>query len=365
MDWGGKERVLVYERAPGIRMTADTAGARRLTLVVCLAHAGFIRHYRPVLELLAERGHRIYVAFSTLEKDAGDARLAEDLAATHDGVTTGLAAQRDDRWRAPAALARSLIDLARYADPRYAAAPELRARAAREVSDRVRAGRGGGRLRVALGLRLVRFVAARSSAAASRRLIRILAAFERAVPTSGAIDRWLRELDADAVLVSPMVDFGSSQVEYVKSARALGVPSAVCDRELGQPDWEGPDPGATRTVSSSGTRPSGARRSSCTGFPPSGWSPPAHRSSTSGSSAGRPRRPAELAPRSGCRRSGRTCSTFARRRSSRRTSVGFVHEWIDRSPCGLRRAAARDSACSSGRIRRTPSSGAMSTSPTW
>ena len=124
-------------------MTADTAGARRLTLVVSLAHAGFIHHYRPVLELLAERGHRIYVAFSTLEKDTGDARLAEDLAATHDGVTTGLAAQRDDRWRAPAALARSLIDLARYADPRYAAAPELRARAAREVSDRVRAGRRG------------------------------------------------------------------------------------------------------------------------------------------------------------------------------------------------------------------------------
>jgi len=208
-------------------MTGPRPDSRPLTLVFCLAHAGFIRHYRSVLELLAARGHRVHVAFSSMEKDAGDARRAEELAARHEGLTIGLAPQRDDAWRAPAGLARSLVDLARYAGPRYADAPELRARAAREVSDRVRSGRGAGRLRVAFGLRLVRWVAVRSPPA-SRRLIRVLAAAERVVPTSGRIDRWLGELRADAVLVSPVVDFGSSQVEYVKSARALGVPSAVC-----------------------------------------------------------------------------------------------------------------------------------------
>jgi hypothetical protein len=170
----------------------------------------------------------VHVAFSSLEKDAGDARLAEELAARHDGITIGLAPQRQDRWRAPAGLARSLADLARYAGPRYADAPELRARAAREVTSQLGSARGVGTLSRRLGLRLVRFVAARSSATASRRLIRVLGAVERAVPTSKQVDRWLRELGADAVLVSPVVDFGSSQVEYVKSARALGIPSAVC-----------------------------------------------------------------------------------------------------------------------------------------
>lgn len=201
-----------------------------LTLVFCLLHAGFIRFYGPVIQLLAERGHRVHVAFSSLEKDSGDARLAEELAARFEGITVGPAALRDrrDRWRAVAGLARYLIDLARYADPRFDSAPGLRARARLEVESSVCGARGANRLAGSVGLGLVRFVGTRSSARSSRRVIWALTALERRVPTSGPIDRWLEGLNPDAVLVSPVVDFGSSQVEYVKSARGLGIPSAVC-----------------------------------------------------------------------------------------------------------------------------------------
>jgi hypothetical protein len=41
------------------------------------------------------------------------------------------------------------------------------------------------------------------------------------------IDAFLREHRANVVLVTPIVEFSSSQVEYVKSARKVGIPSAV------------------------------------------------------------------------------------------------------------------------------------------
>src|SRR5439155_8737202 len=41
------------------------------------------------------------------------------------------------------------------------------------------------------------------------------------------LDRFLRDWKTDAVLVTTIVEFASSQVEYVKSARKVRVPSAV------------------------------------------------------------------------------------------------------------------------------------------
>jgi hypothetical protein len=198
-----------------------TGTGRPLTFVFCLLHAGFLRHFGPVVELLAARGHRVHLAFTALEKDAGDARLAEELAGRHEGITFGLAPQRRrrDPWRVVAGLARSFADLARYSDPRFANAPKLRARVADEVAQRLRGG--------PVARRLVALVAAQRPAVA-RRLIRALAVVERLVPPSRRINAWLRSLAPDAVLVSPLIDFGSTQVDYLKSAARIGVPSGVC-----------------------------------------------------------------------------------------------------------------------------------------
>jgi len=57
---------------------------------------------------------------------------------------------------------------------------------------------------------------------------RVLDVIERAIPT----DRWIADLiagqQADVVLVTPLVDIGSDQVEYVKAAKALGIRSGLC-----------------------------------------------------------------------------------------------------------------------------------------
>jgi hypothetical protein len=203
---------------------------RPLRIVFFLLHAGYIRYYRPVLETLAGRGHSVELAFSRLEKDAGDSRLADELAAANPRITIGLAPQRarGDGWRAFSGLVRALTDLSRYAHPRYAGSPALRARVARKITDHVRSASGIDPITARLSLLLVRFVSTRSSEAAARRLGRGFALLEEALPASARITHWLEQRKPDVVLASPVIDFASTQVEYLKSARTAGIPAALC-----------------------------------------------------------------------------------------------------------------------------------------
>src|SRR5438876_1862410 len=193
--------------------------AQPLRIVWFMLHAGYIRFFRPALELLVARGHSVHLAFGRLEKDPGDARLARGLAEANQGITFGDAPlrRRSDGWRPLAALTRSLVDLGRYMHPRYADSPALRARMARKLTDHVATARAVDPVTAGMTLRLVRFMESHTSERASRRLVAGLGAVERAIPTSRRIDAFLRGRAPDAVVVSPVVEFASSQVEYLKS----------------------------------------------------------------------------------------------------------------------------------------------------
>lgn len=202
---------------------------RSLQVLWFMLHSGYLRYFGPVIQLLADRGHVVHIAFSRLEKDPGDARLARELAASRDAIAFGQAPlrRRSDGWRPIAGLVRSLVDLGRYVDPRYSDAPALRARMARKLTEHVHSARAVDPVTASLTLRLARFMESRSSAPLSRRIVVTLGEVERAIPTCGRIDAFLRTQAPDVVLATPVVEFGSSQVEYLKSARKLGIPNAV------------------------------------------------------------------------------------------------------------------------------------------
>ncbi len=112
--------------------------------------------------------------------------------------------------------------------PRYAESPALRARMARKFADHVSTARAVDPITARLTLLLIRFMDSRSSELLSGRIVAALGAVERAIPTCRRIDRYLRERRPDAILATPVIEFASGQVEYLKSARKAGVPSAVC-----------------------------------------------------------------------------------------------------------------------------------------
>ena len=189
-----------------------------------------MRVYAPVVRLLAERGHSVHVAFSQLDRQPGGVALVEGLAGEFPKVTFGPAPQRRtiDGWIWVAWLIRGFGDLARYAHPRYAQAAALRERMGAKVERHLRGSPGLDPLARRLMLRFVRLVRSKDDAAWSGRVIRLMSRLEHSVPTCRRIRKAIARYAPDIVLVSPLVDLGSSQLEYLKAARRMRIRTGIC-----------------------------------------------------------------------------------------------------------------------------------------
>jgi hypothetical protein len=181
-------------------------------ILFVMASPEYLRFYDSTLELLAARGHDVTLAVIS-QREKKPVGL-DGLHAYADRVrVAGVVPQHEGTWGDTAAGLRGVVDFVRYLDPRFAAAPVLRARIKRKV------------LPVAF-----RWLDAVPSLPPSlvRGLIRGLAACERAIPVSEPIVAFLREEAPDVLMVSPVVDAASEQVDWVKAAQALGIRTAVC-----------------------------------------------------------------------------------------------------------------------------------------
>jgi hypothetical protein len=125
----------------------------------------------------------------------------------------GVVPEHEGLWGGIAYGVRGVMDFVRYLHPRFAAAPALRARMKRKVCPRA-----------------YHWLDAipRLPPAAVRAAQRTLMAADRAIPVSAALTGVLREQAPDVLLVSPLVDAASEQVDWIKAARALGIRSAAC-----------------------------------------------------------------------------------------------------------------------------------------
>jgi len=174
-------------------------------------HPGYFRNYESVLRSLAARGHTIHLA-SEREDVAGGARLVEALAAAYPGVTFGDAPSRaDDDWAWVAGRLRLGLDYLRYQHPVFDSAYQLRIRARERTPGAF----------LLLG-RIVRATGLR------RLAVRLARALERAVPPDEAVIRYIERQRPDVLLLTPLIDLGSAQIDYLRAARAMRVPTALC-----------------------------------------------------------------------------------------------------------------------------------------
>jgi len=170
------------------------------------------RNFDSVVRELAARGHHVHLAAE--RANAEGLPIVEALAAECATVTYGESARREpDRWSWAASRLRGGIEHLRYQHRMFDDTPKLRDRS-RERTPTVF---------VALGGKVRRY------APWSRRPITaMLQWLERAVPESPAIRGFLSERRPDVLLITPLIGLGSSQVDYVRSARSLGIPTALC-----------------------------------------------------------------------------------------------------------------------------------------
>jgi len=187
---------------------------RPLRILFVMLHAGFVRNYDGVLRQLAARGHQIHVAHELNRNKLGENVLLARLVADCDTVRGTVAPQREPgRWTEFVRGLRTYLDYLRYLEPRYAKADRLRHRVEvlvpRSFQRLARVCRWAGHP----GIRLLR---------------RCIRALERSAPHSSVVGDFLAAEQPDLVLVTPLVDVGSDQPDYVRAARDRGIPSALC-----------------------------------------------------------------------------------------------------------------------------------------
>jgi hypothetical protein len=207
-----------------------TEDGRRLQVLFFLGSSESLWRYRTFVAELARRGHDVRLVFKNAPNDA-HARLIAEVAGDSGRVSYAETPERGrlDGWRSVAWMVRSLADLARYSHPRYEQAPALRRRMTKKVLRRLEGSEELEPLGRRYALRLARRLASTTDAGLSARVIGAAARLEDAIPTSGAIDAAIRGFAPDVVLATPMIR-SVFQVDLLKSARRLRIPSAICVR---------------------------------------------------------------------------------------------------------------------------------------
>lgn len=183
-----------------------------MKVLFLMRHPGYVRNFEAVLGELGRRGHDVHLIFDRQETPwLADTEPLEGLARHSSERLTSSRAPRlcPTGWRLLATGVRACDDYLRYRQPEYANAPKLRNRAERRLPPLLRP------LITSPGLPVSRTQGA-------------LRAIERAIPADPTLRQFICELEPDILLVTPLVGLGSAQADYVKAARAMGLPTGLC-----------------------------------------------------------------------------------------------------------------------------------------
>ena len=171
-------------------------------------HYSYLRLFESAIEGLARRGHAITLA-ADREEAMGGRQMVERIAARHPNVRLAdVPGRRAGAWSELARRVRLGLDFLRFLDSRYARTVHLR----RRVHDRAP--------RI-----VVRLVESRAGAwlggpAGLDRLLRFL---ERGIPGARPIEAFIAAEAPEVLLITPLVDLGSPQLDHFAAARRLGV----------------------------------------------------------------------------------------------------------------------------------------------
>lgn len=171
-----------------------------------MPHAGYLRNFESGIAALLDRGHRVTVATHRVEAETRP--IIERLQARGSFVVSEL----PDIAGPPDPLGarlRATLDYWHYLQPDFSATPALRHRAHQATP------------RFAVRLERAPTVVRRAAAI-------VLHHLERRRPVPRSLLEFLRSVEPDVLLVTPLIYLESTQVLWVRAARRIGVPSVFC-----------------------------------------------------------------------------------------------------------------------------------------
>ena len=171
-------------------------------------HFSYLRLFESAIAALADRGHDITLA-ADREEAMGGRQMVERIAARFPNVRiTEAPGRHAGAWAELAKRLRLGLDYLRFFDARYASTPHLRRRA-RERVPRVVARLAESSVASVLG--------------GPVGLGRILRTLERGLPVATEQEAFIAGQQPDVLLVTPLVDMGSPQLDHLAAAKRLGV----------------------------------------------------------------------------------------------------------------------------------------------
>jgi hypothetical protein len=172
----------------------------------------YLRFYDSAVSELAARGHAVAIAVNN-QRDKKPVGI-EGLRTYAARVTVlGVVPEATGVWGHVAYKLRGTMDFLRFLHPSYVDAPALRVRIKRKVLPRAY-----------YWLDAIPHLSARTV----RALERALMTADRAIPVEKSIVEFLRAQAPDVLLISPLVNAASDQVDWVKAANLCGIRTGVC-----------------------------------------------------------------------------------------------------------------------------------------
>jgi hypothetical protein len=179
-----------------------------MRILLIARHFSYLRLFESAIVSLAARGHDVTLA-SDREESMGGRQMVERIAARHGNVrVTEAPGRHAGAWAEVARRVRLGLDYLRFLDPRYASTPHLRRRG-RDRAPRLVVWLSESRLVTLCG--------------GPRGLARALRALERGLPVAKELERFIAAEAPDVVLITPLVDMGSPQLDHLAASRRLGV----------------------------------------------------------------------------------------------------------------------------------------------
>jgi hypothetical protein len=184
-----------------------------MRVLFVMRNHGYLRHFASTIRMLAARGHQVVVGSRGPERHqpVDSQSFLLGLCQEFPGISSERIPVRGDEWMPLAAEIRAARNVMRYRHPVFRRSHKLLERAENHAAKHAP--------HLSAWLPDNRIVASAASG--------VLAAMEHAIPTASKLDSWLHKLKPDAMVVTPLVDFNSSQTDYVKSGKARGIPVAL------------------------------------------------------------------------------------------------------------------------------------------
>jgi hypothetical protein len=183
-----------------------------MNILFCMRSTVYVRNFESTLRMLAEHGHQVHIVADRHWPESDE--LVRRLCAAYSSIRySEPPIVPFNAWSFFGTELRAGKDYLRYLDPEFEHAPKLRVRAERNAPGFVLSILNRPGMHTRTGRRL---------------LGRALDALDCAVPYHPEVEKFVRACAADLVLVTPLVEPGSPQSEYVRAARALGIPGGLC-----------------------------------------------------------------------------------------------------------------------------------------